>query len=124
MPIQESGEMYLETILILRGKLPQVRAIDIVAETGYSKPSISRAISLLKNDGLVLVDDSSYITLTPDGEAIAKGIYERHRVLTELFIKLGVNAKVAAEDACKIEHCISNETFEKVKEYEKKLRGI
>jgi Mn-dependent DtxR family transcriptional regulator len=122
MQIQESGEMYLETILILRHKLPQVRAIDIVNETGYTKPSISRAVGLLKNDKLLEVDSLGHITLTDGGEKIAKRIYERHQLLTEFFIKLGVDKKVASEDACKIEHNISDETFEKIKEHARGLK--
>lgn len=115
MRIQESGEMYLETILILLNKNSQVRAIDIVNYTGYTKPSISRAIGLLRSDKFLEVDSHGYITLTEYGEETAKRIYERHVLLTEFLIHLGVDEKVAAEDACKIEHDISNETFEKIK---------
>ena len=122
MPLLESGEMYLETILILRDQHAQVRAIDIVNYTGYSKPSISRAVGLLKNDTLLEVDALGYITLTKNGEKIAKRIYERHRVLTDFFIKLGIDEKVAAEDACKIEHDISDETFAKIKEHARAMK--
>ncbi|HKM32884.1 MAG TPA: metal-dependent transcriptional regulator [Oscillospiraceae bacterium] len=115
MQIQESGEMYLETILILRGKHTNVRAIDIVNYTGYSKPSISRAVGLLKKNGMLEVDSLGHITLTPEGEAIARRIYDRHRVLTQFFTRLGVDESIASEDACKIEHYISDETFDKIK---------
>ena len=115
--ILESGEMYLENILVLREKQKPVRAIDIVNLTGYSKPSISRALGLLKADGMILVDSDGYITLTNDGEQRAQKIYERHKLLTEMFVRIGVNSATAAADACKIEHDISDETFEKLKEH-------
>lgn len=117
MHIQESGEMYLETILVLRNKLSNVRAIDIANHTGYSKPSISRAVGILKNNNYIKVDNFGYIILTESGESIAKRIYERHRLLTDFFIKIGVDPDIASEDACKIEHDISIETFEKIKEH-------
>lgn len=115
--IQESGEMYLEDILILRGKQEKVRAIDIVNMTGYSKPSISRAVGLLKTDGMILVDTDGYITLTKVGEGRAQKIYERHRMLAQVFESIGVSPETATADACKIEHDISDETFDKIKEY-------
>lgn len=117
MKVHESGEMYLESILVLRKKIGNVRSIDIVNHTGYTKPSISRAINLLKKDNMLLVDDSGYITLTPQGEALAIKIYERHNILTKLFEKIGVSPKTADLDACKIEHVISDETFIKIKEH-------
>lgn len=117
MKIQESGEMYLESILVLRGEMPQVRAIDIVNYTGYTKPSISRALGLLKKDELIFVDKSGYITLTEAGEARAIKVYERHKVLTEFFEKIGVDEETASADACRIEHVISDETFDKIKEH-------
>lgn len=117
MKVHESGEMYLESILVLRKKIGNVRSIDIVNHTGYTKPSISRAINLLKKDNMLLVDDSGYITLTPQGEALAIKIYERHNTLTKLFEKIGVSPKTADLDACKIEHVISDETFIKIKEH-------
>jgi len=117
MALLESGEMYLENILVLREKQGLVRAIDIVNYTGYSKPSISRAVGLLKKDGLIEVDGEGYITLKPEGEAIAEKILERHRLLTECLIKIGVSPDIAAQDACKIEHDICDETFEKMKEH-------
>ncbi|MBE6896224.1 MAG: metal-dependent transcriptional regulator [Ruminococcaceae bacterium] len=117
MKIQESGEMYLESILVLRDKLPQVRAIDIVNYTGYTKPSISRALGLLKQDDLISVDKSGYITLTTKGENCAIKIYERHKVLTEFFVQIGVDRTTASADACKVEHVISDETFNKIKDH-------
>ncbi|MBQ9080702.1 MAG: metal-dependent transcriptional regulator [Clostridia bacterium] len=115
--ILESGEMYLENILVLREKQGQVRSIDIVNYTGYSKPSISRAIGVLRRDGMINVDSDGYITLTEEGEARAQKIYERHRVLTEFFEMIGVSHETASADACKVEHHISDETFEKMKEH-------
>lgn len=117
MKVHESGEMYLESILVLRKKMANVRSIDIVNYTGYTKPSISRAINLLKKDNMLLVDDNGYITLTPEGEALAIKIYERHNILTKLFEKLGVSPETADSDACKIEHVISDETFDRIKEH-------
>ena len=117
MNIQASGEMYLESILVLRSEMPQVRAIDIVNYTGYTKPSISRALGLLKKDELIVVDKSGYITLTEAGEAGAIKVYERHKVLTEFFEKIGVDKETASADACRIEHVISDETFDKIKEH-------
>nr|HPJ75424.1 metal-dependent transcriptional regulator [Clostridia bacterium] len=95
----------------------QIRSIDIVNYTGYTKPSISRAVNLLKKNGYLEMDQKGFITLTKNGEEIAKTIYERHCVLTDLLIKIGVDEKTARHDACKIEHVISNDTFEKLKEY-------
>lgn len=117
MKIQESGEMYLESILVLSKEMPQIRAIDIVNYTGYSKPSISRALGLLKKEELIDVDGSGFVTLTKDGELRAKKVYERHQVLTAFFRKIGVSQETAAADACRIEHVISDETFEKIKEH-------
>ncbi|MEG2213938.1 MAG: metal-dependent transcriptional regulator, partial [Clostridiales bacterium] len=96
--------MYLETILILANQSPQVRAIDIVNHTGYTKPSVSRAVGLLKDGGYIEVDSDGYITLTASGSKLAAHIYERHMLLTKFFIHIGVSEKTAAEDACKIEH--------------------
>ena len=115
MKSNESAEMYLETILVLTEKQPQVRAIDIVHSTGYTKPSVSRAMGLLKKSGHIVVDDSGYITLTESGKALASKILERHRILTDFLVRLGVSAEVAADDACKMEHILSDETFDKMK---------
>lgn len=117
MKMHESGEMYLESILVLKRKIANVRSIDIVNHTGYTKPSISRAINLLKKDNMLSVDDNGYITLTPEGEALAIKIYERHSILTSLFEKIGVSPETADSDACKIEHVISDETFNRIKEH-------
>lgn len=117
MYIQESGEMYLETILILTNKQKNVRAIDVGEYMGFSKPSVSRAMGILKSGGLVETDKDGFLRLTEAGMQIASRTYERHQVLTELFIRLGVNEKTAAEDACKIEHDISDETFEALKRH-------
>lgn len=120
MHLQESGEMYLETILILSQK-GVVRSLDVAEYMGYSKPSVSRAMSLLRQGELIVMDNKSgYIALTESGRKIAENIYERHRLLTALLVKLGVDEKVAAEDACKIEHDISAETFEAIKNHVKK----
>ena len=115
MRLQESGEMYLETLLILLNKGPFVRAIDVGEYMGYKKPSVSRAIGLLKDGGYVVADNNGFLNLTDAGREVAEKTYERHTILTEYFIKLGVNKDTAAEDACKIEHDISDETFEAIK---------
>lgn len=115
MSIQESGEMYLETIYVLTKNKKDVRSIDISEHMGYSKPSVSRAIGLLKNGGYVLVDKDGFLTLTDLGKEVAEKIYERHTLLTEFLIKLGVTRETAAADACKIEHHISDESFKAIK---------
>ncbi|MBE6643366.1 MAG: metal-dependent transcriptional regulator [Ruminococcaceae bacterium] len=117
MLLQESGEMYLETIYVLTKERDKIRSIDICEYMGYSKPSISRAVGILKNAGYINVDQNGYITLTDSGLMIAEKTYERHHVLTSLFIKMGVSEKTASEDACKIEHVISDEVFEAIKKY-------
>ena len=109
--------MYLETILILSKEKKYVRSIDVCEYMGYSKPSISRAVSLLRNSGYVDMDDRGYLTLTDAGQAIAEKIYERHQVLSKILRSLGVDDKAAAEDACRIEHVISDETFAAIKEH-------
>ncbi|MBQ6249095.1 MAG: metal-dependent transcriptional regulator [Oscillospiraceae bacterium] len=111
MHLQESGEMYLETILILSKKSNFVRAIDVGEYMGYSKPSVSRAVGLLKAGGYIQVDENGAITLLPPGQEVAERIYERHRVLTDFFTRIGVDPDVAEADACRIEHVISEETF-------------
>lgn len=112
MRIHASGENYLETILILQQKNGSVRSIDIANELEYTKPSISRAMKILKREGYINMDEDGFITLTPDGEKRANEIYERHKVITEFLVKfLGVSEETAEADACKIEHVISNETF-------------
>lgn len=117
MHIQESGEMYLETILVLSKSKSSVRAIDISEYMNFSKPSVSRAMGILKTNELIEVAKDGSITLTPSGLEIATKIYERHEILTSLLIHLGVNPETAAEDACKIEHDLSDETFEAIKKH-------
>ncbi|MBE6644823.1 MAG: metal-dependent transcriptional regulator [Ruminococcaceae bacterium] len=115
MNLQESGEMYLETIYILCKDNAHVRSIDVVEYMNYSKPSVSRAIGLLKNGGYITVDRDGYLGLTDSGLEVAEKIYERHKLLTTFLISLGVSEEVASTDACKIEHVISNESFEAIK---------
>ena len=117
MSLHESGEMYLETILILSKKLDHVRSIDVVEHMGFSKPSVSRGMKLLREQKLIEMDGAGYITLTGDGRAIAEKIYERHTFLSEFIAKLGVDPQIAAEDACKMEHVISDETFAALKRH-------
>ncbi len=117
MVLQESGEMYLETILILSQKNPNVRSIDIVDYMGYSKPSVSRAVKLLKEGGFINVNADGYITLTDDGKSVASKMYERHVWVSQLLVGFGVDEETAAVDACKIEHVISDKTFEAIKKY-------
>ena len=112
--------MYLETVYILSQKSPTVRGVDVGAYMGYSKPSVSRAIGILKRDGLVLTDEQGSIRLTEAGEAKAKIIYERHKLLSKLLMNIGVDEKTATEDACRIEHYISEKTFEAIKAHVKK----
>ena len=116
MQLQESGEMYLESILRLSETLPAVRSIDISEYMGYSKPSVSRAVGLLKSGGYITVESDGTIKLTEEGKTVAAKIYERHRILTEFFKSIGVSPETADEDACKIEHSISDETLEKIKQ--------
>lgn len=118
--MHESGEMYLETIYVLYQKKPDVRSIDVAEEMGFSKPSVSRGVSILKRDGYLTVDGNGFLELTDSGLDLAKKIYERHTVLSELLIKLGVSEETATADACKIEHVISDETLEAIKKYLKK----
>ena len=121
MAIQESGEMYLESIHVLLQKKSAVRSVDVSEYMGYSKPSVSRAVGLLKNGGYILVDKDGYITLTEEGLAIANKIYQRHTLISNLLVQLGVDPVVAAEDACKIEHAISDESFEAIQKYVEKV---
>ncbi len=115
--LQESGEMYLETIFVLSRRSGAVRSIDVGEYMGYSKPSVSRAIGLLKNGGYVTVSDEGFLNLTESGLEVAEKIYERHRTLTEFLIRIGVDEKTASEDACKIEHDISDISFAAIKKY-------
>ena len=120
MTIRESGEMYLETVYILSQKSSTVRGIDIGEYMGFSKPSVSRAIGLLKKEGLVATDENGYIKLTEAGEERAKVIYERHTLLSQLLMNLGVDEETATEDACRIEHYISEKTFDAIKAHVRK----
>lgn len=115
MHLLESGEMYLETIHVLSQKNKYVRAIDVGTQMGFSKPSVSRAMKILKENGYILIDDAGSISLTPAGLEIADKIYERHTVLSEFLIKIGVPKEIATEDACRIEHHISDESLQAIK---------
>ena len=117
MALQESGEMYLETIYILSQQKAEVRSVDVADHMNFSKPSVSRAMGLLRDEGLLKKDTGNILKLTEAGEILAKRIYERHTVLTTLFINLGVDEETAAEDACRIEHYISDKTFDAVKKH-------
>ena len=117
MKIQESAENYLETILMLKEEKGAVRSIDIARKTYFSKPSISRAMSLLRENGYITMDKEGLIDLTDAGMEIASRIYERHRFLSKWLVALGVSPETAAEDACRIEHDVSDETFQKIKEH-------
>ena len=117
MHIQESGEMYLETIFVLLKTKNSVRSVDVAEHMGYSKPSISRAMGLLKNGGFIEVAPDGAITLTQSGVQVAEKIYERHTLLTRLLVTLGVSPETAAEDACKLEHAISDESFQAIKKH-------
>ena len=122
MAIYESGEMYLETIHVLLKKNASVRSIDISEHMGYSKPSVSRAVGLLKKDGYIQVDGAGYITLTDAGMDVAMKIYERHTILSRMLTQLGVSPETAAEDACRLEHAISDESFEAIKKHFQKIQ--
>ena len=113
--MQESGQMYLETILVLSKKSASVRAIDVAEHMGYSKPSVSRALHILESAGHISIDRSGIIALSPSGRAIAENILERHEIITKLLVSIGVNEKTAVEDACRVEHYISDETFAAIK---------
>ncbi|MBO5884000.1 MAG: metal-dependent transcriptional regulator [Clostridia bacterium] len=115
MHLQESGEMYLETIFILTKNNRSVRAIDVGEYMGYSKPSVSRALGLLKQGGYVVGDENGFLSLTDVGRDVAMKMYERHTILSEFLVSVGVPHEVATEDACKIEHVISDESFEALK---------
>ncbi|MDE6195544.1 MAG: metal-dependent transcriptional regulator [Erysipelotrichaceae bacterium] len=117
MAIQESGENYLETILILEKRNEVVRSVDIAKELHFSKPSVSRAVNVLKNDGYIEIEKGGSIHLTTEGRKIAEQIYERHLLLTEYLIYIGVNEQTAMEDACRMEHIISQETFDCLKKH-------
>ncbi len=115
MHIQESGEMYLETIFVLTEKSNHVRSVDVGEYMGFSKPSVSRAVGLLKNGGYLTVDEDGFLHLTDAGREIAEKIYARHTMISGFLVKLGVDPGIAADDACKIEHHLSDESFEAIK---------
>ena len=117
MSLQESGEMYLETIYVLTQRSSSVRAIDVAEEMGYSKPSISRAIGILKQGGYVVTDEHGFLSLTDIGREVAEKIYERHTILSNFLIHIGVSPETADEDACKVEHILSDETFDAIKKF-------
>lgn len=123
MKIQESAENYLETILILKNRIGAVRSIDVVNELNFTKPSISRAMSLLRSGGFIEMDKGGFITLTDSGRQIADRMYERHRLLSGFLVSLGVDEKTAVEDACRMEHVISAESFEKMKQHIKDMQN-
>ena len=117
MHLQESGEMYLETILILSRKNKIVRSLDVAEYMGFSKPSVSRAVGLLKSGGYLVMDGDGHLSLTDAGRDVAEKIYNRHTLLTQYLMQLGVSAETAAEDACKIEHDISDESFNAIRRH-------
>lgn len=123
MRLQESGEMYLEAIHVLTQERPFVRSVDVSEYLGYSKPSVSRAVGLLKAGEYLTVDEEGGLHLTEAGLEIAKKIYERHTVMTEILVMLGVSQETAAEDACRLEHAISDESFNAIKEHLRKMGG-
>ena len=117
MALHESGQMYLEAIYVLLEKNEKIRAIDVGAYLGYSKPSVSRAVGILKKGGYISVDDDGYITMTDEGKRFSEQLYERHTILSSLLMALGVDEETATEDACRIEHVISDKSFAAVKEH-------
>lgn len=117
MALYESGQMYLEAIYVLSQKSDKIRSIDIGAYLGYTKPSVSRAVGVLKRDGFISVDADGYISLTEKGRSLSEGLYERHTILTKMLVALGVDEETATEDACRIEHVISDKSFDAVKKH-------
>lgn len=121
MPLKESGEMYLESIYVLCNKMPVVRSIDVAEYMNYSKPSVSRGLGILKKSGYITVDKDGYISLTDAGTELANKIFERHTLLTKVLMSLGVDKETASEDACRIEHVISEASFNAMKNYLEKM---
>lgn len=121
--LQESGEMYLESVYVLSQKIGNVRSLDVAEYMGFSKPSVSRAVGLLKEGGYLVSDSNGYLVLTALGEERARKIYERHTILSEVLVAIGVDPKIAAEDACRVEHVISDETFDAVKRHVEMKKG-
>ena len=124
MSLHESGQMYLEAIYVLSGQRPVVRSIDVGEYLGYSKPSVSRAMGILKKNGYVIADADGALKLTDEGRAVAETMYSRHTVLTKMLTALGVPEAIAAEDACRIEHVISEETFDAIKQHLDWAEGV
>ena len=124
MKIHESAENYLETILVLQQRKGSVRSIDIANELEFSKPSVSVAMKNLRLNGYIEVDAAGQIRLLPEGQRIAEAVLEKHQLMTQFLISLGVSPEVAAEDACRIEHVLSNESFEAIKEHARKYSNI
>jgi Mn-dependent DtxR family transcriptional regulator len=122
MALQESGEMYLETIYVLNKANAHVRSVDISEHMGYSKPSVSRAVHLLKEKGYIVIDGDGFITLTEEGRLLAEKIFERHTVISGMLMRLGVDPETAAEDACRMEHAISDVTFEAIKRHMQNMK--
>lgn len=123
MALHESGQMYLEAIYVLAQKSNNIRAIDVASYLGYSKPSVSRALGILKTGEYISVDDEGYITLTESGKQVAEQLYERHTVLTNMLVAIGIDEETAAEDACRIEHVISDESFAAIKAHYLNLKN-
>ena len=121
MAVHESGEMYLEAIYVLKARSGFVRSIDVSEYLGYSKPSVSRAVGLLKTGGYITVENDGGLVLTESGREIAEKIFERHTLLTRLLVRMGVSQEVAAADACRLEHAISDESFLAIKEFTKNM---
>ena len=117
MPLRESGQMYLEAIYVLSQKNENIRAIDVGAYLGYSKPSVSRAVGILKRHEYIVIDDDGFIVMTQKGKDSAEKLYERHTVLTKMLMNLGIDEKTATEDACRMEHVISDQSFEAIKKH-------
>ena len=124
MSVHESGEMYLEAILVLSGENNFVRSVDVSEYLGYSKPSVSRAVGILKTGGYIVMDKDGALTLTDSGREIAEKIYERHTVLTNLLIRLGVSEQTAGADACKLELAVSDESFRAIKEWATRMEEV
>ena len=122
MAVSEATENYLETIYILSLRQNEVHAVDVCAYLSYSRPTVSIVLRQMRESGLVTVDDMNHIHLTPEGERIAAGLYERHTLISELFVSLGVSRETAVRDACKIEHDLSEETFEAIKRHAEKFK--
>ena len=121
LKIHESAENYLETILILKEKLGNVRSVDIANELNYTKPSVSVAMKQFRENGYIIIDENGYISLTESGSEVAEYVYKRHKLITEMLVRVGVSLETAKEDACRIEHDISDETFLKLKEFYEKI---